>query len=478
MFIDWLKDPAAERCYLIEIDYLLGGVLHCLRRSTHPFRSAASDQPPLQPYPDTLLSLPVFDRELTGAFLGASRVSAGEFELFLDAELLALLDNPQVAFAGQQLRVLCGDARWPVAQFGQILVGQIRRLDATSYSAAKLWFSDRLSLFERRVQSKTIASGPNEGKPVPLCFGQCFNISPVLLDPVTKRYQVHDGAVQAITQVRENGQPISYTADLSTGTFTLQYNAQGRVTADVQGALVGGQYLTTANQLVNYLVQNVMQLPAPVGAALPAYTLGLYLDQDSTVLTQLDQLTSSVGGAWFFNRLNQVVLMHFNGVGAATAQLTLDDIEDNSLLPVRRIAPAKSVSIGYQKNYTRQADGLAGVIREGSPELAVLYEQAESTLKVENAAVAISFPEAEDISHSTLLAHKADAQVEAQRRANLAAVPRTVYELAAFATPFAMQLGQSIRIDYPHYFNGGKDAVITRLTDLPTDNSARLEVWR
>ena len=476
MFSAWLKTPGVDRCYIIEADYLLAGELHTLRRSTHPFRTAAADTPALTPYPDTILTLPEFDREMSEAFIGTSRIAVGELELFLDDELLQLIET--AVFGGQQLRMYCGDARWPLSQFGQILVAQIERVEASSYDTAQLTFKDRSALFNQNIQPNTIATGPNAGKPLPLCFGQCFNVSAVLIDPVTKKYQVHDGAVSAITAVRENGMPISYTADVATGTFTLALNAKGRVTADVMGAVVDSVYLSTADQLIDYLVTDVMGLPAPVGAVLPAYTLGLYIAKDKTVTAVLDDLAASVGAAWFFNRVNQVVKTHFNGLTAPVDVLSADDIEDDSLLPVRRIVPAKSVTLGYQRNWTPQADGLAGVIRETEPELATLYEQTESLAVIETAGVSAAYPDAADIIVSTLIALEADAQTEAQRRATIASVPRRVFELAAFAAPFAMQLGQTITVDYPQYFAYGQQAMIVRLTDLPADNSVRLEVWR
>lgn len=475
-FTQWLKTPALDRCYLIEMDYLLGGTEYTLRRSTHPYRTAASDTPALTPYPDTILSLPEFDRDMSEAFIGVSRVAIGELELFLDDELLALVGT--AVFGGREFRMYVGDASWPLASFGQIVVGRTEQLEAASYDHATLTFKDRAALFDRPVQQNTLATGPSTGKPIPLCYGQCFNVSPVLIDHTIKKYQVHDGAVQAIIDVRENGMSIPFTADVATGTFTLTNNATGRVTADVQGAVVDGNYLATANDLIAHLVADVMGLATPIGDTLPAYILGLYIVDETTVADALDQIAASVGAAWFFNRLNQVALVHFDGVKASTDALTPDDIEDESLLPVRRIAPAKTITLGYQRNWTPQADGLAGTIRENEPELATLYEQTESVTVSTNAGITTHYPDAADITVSTLIASATDAGTEAARRAAIAATPHTIFELAAFASPFAMQLGQSISIKYPQYFAAGGDALITRLTDLPEQNSVRLEVWQ
>lgn len=854
-FADWLKTPGVDRCYLVEIDYLLAGTGYTLRRSTHPYRTAPTDTPALTPYPDTILSLPEFDRDLTAAFVGTSRVAVGEFELFLDDELLALLDT--AVFGGRELRLFVGAPDWAKASFGPVLVGRIEQLDANSYDTVSVSFRDRAVIFEKPLADTKIASGPNAGKPIPRCYGQCFNVPAVLIDHTIKKYQVHNGPVYAITQVRENGVSIPFTADTATGTFTLTNNASGRVTADVQGAVVDGVYLQTADQLIaelvrqalvpkpkatmpqdggwyaqtdfsNYnagnskVVQNYVlfcedldessvwlsfrvepvtdsgiaapfingrsvgnywkivpnavnnthpfyqalsaapdsgkisflyrsggygvefflttgtqgptaaisedgsvisntfdyinvvdegagdyfievgyssytpefitlrphngstasfagdgtssvlltgvqvsepealyatttttpvdslvprdwtvngasawtvktvaegtsltrlasvpgvtsifwtgkafgdgavlvkltvvadgtnrpgivirslidfteaytvrfsgstaildkrfggsvavldsigftysdgdevwvyatcagseiaatlwrdgepmpdgpQLsatdsdvsyglaglisgpssydqhvlffavhPAPeiIGDTLPAYTLGLFIDDDQSIAAAMDEVCTSVGACWLFNRLNQVALVHFDGLQTTTDTLTPDDIEDDSLVPVRRIAPAKTVTIGYQRNWAPQGDGLAGSVRETTPELATLYEQEESAVVAENAGIVTTYPDAAAISVSTLIVLEADAETEATRRAALAAVPHTVYEVAAFASPFAMTLGQTITVEYPQYFAGGDDAVVVRLVDEPNESSVRMEVWR
>lgn len=474
-FQEWLRTPGLDRCYLIEMDYLLNGDKRTLRRATHPFRTAGTDAPAWYPYPDTVLTLPDFDRDMSEVFTGASRVAVGEAELYLDEQLQELVET--AVFSGQQVRMYVGDAAWPLADFGQILVGQIDQVDAVSFDTAKLTFKDRAAIFNQPMQVNTIATGPNAGNPVPLCFGECFNVSPVLIDPITKLYRVHSGAVQSITGVRENGQPIPFTANNSAGTFALTNNAQGRVTADVQGAVIDGDFLTTADQLINHIVTTA-GIATPVGDLLPDYTLGLYINSDATIADVLDEVVASVGGAWFFDRLNRVVKVFFSGVGAASDVLALEDVEDDSLLPVRRIAPARSVSVGYARNWTPQADGLAGVIRENNPELATRYEQKESTAIANNLNIEAIYPDAAAITVSTLIVSQSDAQAEADRRALLASVPRTVFELSAFAAPFAMRLGQTIAVDYPKYFSGGRSAVITRLNDMPAQNAVRLEVWR
>lgn len=477
-FQEWLRTPGLDRCYLLEIDYLQYAEPGTLRRATHPYRTGASDEPSWYPYPDTILRLPEFDRDMSEVFSGASRVAIGEMELYLDEQLQELVET--AVFSGYEVRIYVGDASWPKSRFGQILVGQVEQLDVISYDTAKLSFKDRATIFSKPIQPRTIQVGPNIGNPVPLCFGQCFNISPVLLDPVTKRYRVHDGAVDDIVAVRENGQPIPFTKNNAGGTFTLQNNAQGRVTADVRGAVVNGLYLTNANHFIDHIVKNIANQAAPIGALLPDYALGIFINSESTISDILDEISVSVGGAWFFDRLNRFIKVHIGGVNYDnfTDTLTLDDIEDDSLLPVRRIPPARRVSLGYARNWTPQADGLAGVIRENNPELATRYEQKDSSVVANDPTMEEIHPDSVMLTVSTLIVNRDEAMVEATRRLMFAGVQRTVYEVKAFAAPFAMSLGQTIRIHYPKYFKDGRDAVITRLNDLPGENSVLLEVWR
>ena len=475
-FSKWIKTPGADRCYLVEFQVRQGGELVTLRRSTHPYRTAASDIPSFTPYPDTILSVGSWGRELTELFTGFSTTARSSIEFYLDDELVALLESANVG--GLPVTIRCGDAAWPLAEFGVVITATAETLTATSFDTAQLTLRDSAELLRRQLQSTLISAGPNAGQPVPICLGRVFNISPVLINEATKTYQLHDGAIQAITAVRENGVAIPFTANLATGTFALTNNAKGRVTADVDGAKVAGTWLENAQQMITYLVGR-FGIAVPNGlAALPAYQLGIYITGDKTLAAVLDDISASVGAAWYYSRTGQLQWLFFNGATAPEASLEADDIEDNSLWPRRRIAPAKSVKLGYRRNWTPQADGLAGTVRETTPALATLYEQSESVQTATNIGWSVDYPDATDVSVSTLIVSLADASVEAVRRAAWSSVPRTVFEFSAFAAPFNLDLGQTVTIEYPRYFADGSPAVITRLRDDLLTDTCVLEVIR
>jgi hypothetical protein len=159
----------------------------------------------------------------------------------------------------------------------------------------------------------------------------------------------------------------------------------------------------------------------------------------------------------------------------AAADLIYYDIVDDSVLPVRRIAPVKVIKLQYCKNYTPMPDGLAGVVRETTPALAVKLSKEYSTLEATN-ALQTSNPDAVIISPKTNIVNESDAITESARRLVLSGTERKVYALKTFSAPFNMLLNQVITIDYPQYFDGGVAAVITRLIDVFDRDQCSLEV--
>jgi hypothetical protein len=96
-------------------------------------------------------------------------------------------------------------------------------------------------------------------RPRPLCYGRCYQVPPVLIDPQYLIYQVHDGAIAGIDAVYDAGVPLEYggaidgdyrdlvASSVAPGEYVLALRAglvrlgsppAGIVTADVRGAIV------------------------------------------------------------------------------------------------------------------------------------------------------------------------------------------------------------------------------------------------
>ena len=472
MFSQWIAQPAL-RCFLIEATYLESGQSKTLRRATMAYRSKASDTPALMPYPDTIIGMGDFTRDMTEAFVGFSTSGAGAIELFLDDEVKRLIT--QGNFAGQAVTIKAGSPDWPLAQFGTLIKHAISAgLEQVDDSTVKLTFRDRASVFDKPLLTATYTSITAKGEYKPMCLGQCFNISPVLIDANAKQYQVNNGPVEAITQVRENGLSIPFTANLTEGTFTTVNAVKGRITADVKGHKHSGSWLKNATQLVNYLLSTLSLVPTTDVGVLPDHQVGVYVTDNTQIKAILDELVTSVGGAWLYNRHNQFRIIRYTGPGTVTHTLSLDEYEDNTLRPIRRIEPLKSIKLGYGKNFTPQADGLAGSVRETRPATARLYEKEFSYSESKNSPITTQFPEAQAITVPSALVNEADCQAESDRRKALAASVRHVWELTAFATPFTFNLGETIKVQTGrnHFLTG----VITRLVDDYDDESVQVEL--
>jgi len=472
MFDSWITEPGL-RCFLVEARYLEAGETKTLRRANMPYRSKSSDSPALTPYPDTIIAMGDFTRDMSEAFVGFSISGAGAIELFLDDEIKELLTTAN--FAGQAVTIKAGAPDWSLSQFGTLvehaICGGLQQVDD---STAKLTFRDRASVFDKPLLTETYSSGPSKGEFKPIALGQCFNISPVLIDANAKKYQVNNGPLEAITQVRENGLSIPYTANLTDGTFTTTNAVKGRITADVKGHKHSGTWLQSGTQTINYLLSTLGLAVTTDTAVLPDYLMGLYITQDTPVKQLLDDVVSSVGGAWFYNRKNKFRLIRYTGVGTVAHTLSQDDYEDGTLKVARRIEPLKSIKLGYQRNFTPQADGLAGSVRELTPTIATRYEKEYSYIYVENANITTQFPEAEAITVPSALVSESDCQAEANRRKDLAAGVRHVWELTAFTTPFKFNLGETINVQTAktQFLTG----VITRLVDDYDEETVKLEL--
>jgi len=468
----WLKRPGLFRCILVEAQYIEAGITKTLYLSNHAFRSLPSDNTPNIAYKNLLNvgSTLTFSQRMSVALFGKTDTSTGAIEFFLHPSLESLINNAD--FAGQTIKVFIGDPTWPRDNFIEKFIGLSKSIDPIDDNRARITFSDYSATLTTPVLTNLVSSGTNKDVFKPRCFGQCFNIEPVLLDAVTRIYQINDGAIQAVSQVRESGFIIAstnYIVNLTAGTITINKNVTGRLTLDCQGHVEAGVYLSTAEQIINYLLGLANQSNALDSNVLPTYTLGLYIKKQRNIDDCIDELCKSVGGNWYFDALSQFRVQHYTGVSVtSTSNVNSGQIKQASLRIKQRFAAVKQLTLGYQKNFTPQAEGLAAAITENSPELAALFQNKESVVNGTNNIVNSSAAINSEIS--TLIANLNDAQTELNRRLMLIKVPRTIYECETTLKTHTQ--GETTTVTYPKYFLAGKNAVVVghihRLNN-PTD---------
>ena len=58
-------------------------------------------------------------------------------------------------------------------------------------------------------------------------------------------------------------------------------------------------------------------------------------------------------------------------------------------------------------------------------------------------------------------------------------VKRTIYKIAALATPFLFELGQEIELNYYEYnFENGANGIVIGLEDNPINGEVTVELWQ
>lgn len=484
-FNAWLARDGEFRCILVEVEAYSAGVAVTRYFSNMHFDSRPSDTPANQGYEDILHAVPRFKGGIGESLGGASAISIGELDINnAGGERDNWLDD---AWDGRPVRLYLGAPTWPKADFRPILSGVALDLVAKDHSLLTLKITDKQQLLNGPVQKNLIGAGTaNSQKPIPLTYGEVYNIEPPLVDSATRKYQVHDGRIESITAVYDNGKAISYTPDLNAGTFTLSTAPAGRITADVKGCKLGGVYLSKTADIIQRILLTKTPLTGAdldLGSfnafnALCPQTIGIYIGDRQNVLTVLDELVKTFAAWYGFNRAGLFQLGRLDvPSGVPVLELFADDVAEFGLTVKSRSLPIATLRLGYKRNWTVQTDGLdASVSLARKAELADVHQVVSAT----NPGIESTFKTAlSPDAINSLLVLQSDAQAEANRRAVMFSTLRYKYTLRCFTAPARIEQGQVIKLTYPRYgFNTGALAVVIGIEESPTANAITLELWR
>lgn len=467
-FNSWLESLDQRRTVLLEVDYLQQGQPGVLRLANRPFASTPTDTPPSVPYDDIILSGLTYGARMSGQASGSLSLTIGSVQLAVTPEL------EQAALfqvAGQKVRVLLGDERWPLSAFQLVAVLTAESLEPESIGRYRLNFrTERLQLNEP-LNTAVLSAGPNKDKNKPLLLGDCLNIQPVQADDSGLLWLVSDGAVQSIGAIRVDGVEVSASREPATGSFRLSAPAQGVVTCDAIGQ-GGAQLKAIVLQLLQRL--QVTEIDQASLNSLPAYDAGLYSASGLTARSALDALLSSVAGFWGFDRLGRFRAgLVAKPTGVPVATLTPDDIALDGVSYSGRLRAASSIELLYDINHTVQSGKNAG----GSVADRARWSNKSQTLQQALPAVLALYPDAEAKTANTYLRGLSAAQTELAKRTQFLNKPGRLFTVKAFALPFAFQVGQVIRLVYPHLgFAAGLLATILSIQDEPLRGTTTLEV--
>jgi hypothetical protein len=474
-FTAWLKSSAAYRVVLIEAAVQIGGVESVVYLATKPFTTGSADVPANTTYLPIATVGKLFTERLS--LDGEGGLSFGDLEIENVGGARDAWANPGYVWKNQKVKAYIGDVRWPRADFRMIFDGILVDISLRGRQALALKLRDKLQRLNTPItEAKLGGASEQRDALLPTTLGQAFNMTPLLINAAILKYQVHVGAIDSIIEVRDNGAPVAFTANLTAGTFQLHDAPAGVVTASVRGAAAGG-YVDTAAQLVKRLVtaygkesDRFMDADldlANIGAFDVAnqQTMGLPSKERLNILPACQMLLGSVGAQLVMSRLGLARLIKVALPGAGTPFVIRPEHMAGHLEPKGRTDVVGAVKLGFAKNWTAQDAGTLANLPEVHK--ALFAEEWLSTTKTDQATLATYRLNAEPIQADTMLLTRADADAEAQRRLNLWKVPRTTYEFEGVPELLALELGQAVTVYSPRF--GMDDGVTGIVISLAPD---------
>jgi hypothetical protein len=362
------------------------------------------------------------------------------------------------------IKIYLGDPTWTKSDFILIFDGLIQELTAPNESTLSFSVFDKLQRLNNPLSEKTLKdtgySQNTQDTVLPLLFGECFNITPLLVDNGSTNsggqvYMLHDGAVSGVVEVRDNGIPIAVEPDLTAGTFELLTQPYGTITCSAQGDT---PYTNTVPGIVQKLVteygtaENRFQLSELAFEDFANTSpVGLYCSDRRNVLEVCTELAKSVNA----NLVCPAVTIT-NGT-VTSSKLKLVEIKsatgtpvyylnDNNMLvdslSISEMFPVKpSIKLAYCKNHTIQTTVAAGLNPVSK------FEDQYIFVSAVNAAAKTLYRDSGDTAEEeTLLIATASAQAEADKRLQLWQQQRFIVTANYLPELIFVQLGDIVQV--------------------------------
>lgn len=488
-FADWLKDQSAIRCLLVEVEVKVGTNVITRYLSNKGYVTLPTEVPANTHYAPRITGGIKYTQSMS--LDGGVSVSFGDLELDnTDGALDSWLDD---YWSNRPLKILMGDVRWPRADFRQMVAGVTIGIDARSRSRINIKISDKLQRLNNPVTEVTIGGTSSlANNLVPLCFGECHNIEPVLVDAATHKYKIHNGVIEGIIEVRDNGVPVSYTPLLSEGAFRLNQAPSGQITCSAQGARFSymGQpvtWHTGVGQIVFHLA-TVYGSPTlklsqadfdetKMAAFVSAHTqpVGLYIPDRANVLELVNRVADSLGCRVTVDANGKVSIVKLDIAGWGTpVSFTETEMKDRTL-QVSSLPPVRAaVQLGYCKNWTVQDKLESGIPAEH----AALYAEEYLKTTTEDTAAASNYNLfTEPVMTETLLLTASTAIAEANRRLALFNVQRKVFKFSGAFHTVTTELGAAATIVANRFgLQAGKNGQVVSVTTDFVNPNVEIEV--
>jgi hypothetical protein len=367
--------------------------------------------------------------------------------------------------------------------------------------------------YQLGVQAQqTLYSGQGgyEGDPAltgttkPLCYGEVYNITPVLLNAGTRVYHVHDGNIQGITTVRDSGAELTFSADysdladlsvatipagqfatcISMGLFRIGAAPDGDITCDVEGDATRGY----SNQLGD-IVLNILEQRAGLSSSsvltstflgLPTGAVGYYLatGETKTIDDVLNELLGSINAWYGAGRDRRLRVGNILPPETSSIQHYLESFD---ILNIDRIetlvAPIYKQGISYNKNWTPLADNAIATSIQGTDREDLTLSSDVYTISASE--VALRFTTAQDGGVlPSYFRDQADAEAAAREILDLFAQEREFFQVTVGRLGYEFDIGEVINITWGRFgLEGGRPLLIVGMREDAEKSRVILKVW-
>lgn len=364
-----------------------------------------------------------------------------------------------------------------------------------------------------------------KGKPLPLCYGEAWNVPPPCANTAKLVYVLHDGPIEDVVAVRDGGSALTRgvarasIADLlanDPGPTLYDYflGAAGQracirlgsqpiyqLTVDLKGDKSGGSYWTTAADIWREIVTrrggiaagdvseaDIDDLNAANGA-----TVGIWIGGEANIRATLDLLAGSVGAWWGVDRTGSFRIRRLEvpaGTAAATFrffdQTTATVATDADIVTVRTAAsndagrgiPAWRVLVAYKPVWqTQTADQLTGAAQA----YVSFVGAAWRTEVAEDATVKIKHQLAEQLAVQSLMVGQSAATAEAAR---LLALYKDRRDRLTLTTPLdttlaaTVDLGAVVEVVMGRFgYEPGRKMIVTGMQYDAAGEVVELDLW-
>ena len=456
-FLEWLQDDTAHRTALVEVQVNVAGEDVTRYIASRSYVTGPLEVPPNTVYLALVTDGLAFTEQIS--LTSEAGLSSGDIEL---ANTDGSLDSWLVdVWRNRPIKVWFGDVRWPRGEFRLVFDGLVADVSGAGPESINLALRDKMGRLDTPItEAKLGGTTPNKDVTLPVPFGECHNVTPLLTNPATLEYGFL-GAVESSFEVRTNGKPIAVALNDQAGRFNLTtppYSAA--ITVSVQGDKGGGY--------VPRIAPLVQRIATAYGKAADRFTLA---DLDLANLAAFDAIHQQPVGLYVADRMNQAQAIQqlaasvgAQAVMSSTGQLRLVQIAlpaagipveigpaqmiEGSLRQVARLPVVAAVKIAYDRNYTLQPSLTTSIPAEHAD----MYATEWMTVTAVDEAVRARYRLTDDPPQiETCLKQESDAAAEAARRLALNKVQRTTYEFEGVPEMMMLELGQAVVLRHRRY---------------------------